>query len=147
MTRSQATAAHLTPQRQGAGGQVWSSDVAAVLTMATSLGFAGAGGLLAGAHALGFDPALPCPLSQATGVPCPACGVTRAASALLRADTAAMAAQWPGVLLTVLLAVMALVSLERVVRRRALPRVLSVGYLALVVSLLAVNGLWQVAVS
>lgn len=143
MTRTTA------PTRPTAGvpgrvsGAVWASDASAILAVATSLPFAGIGALLAGAHALGYELAVPCLLSQATGVPCPACGVTRGAAALLRGDVPGMAAQWPGVLLTVLLAAMALVSLERLVRRRALPRVLSVGYLGLLLTLLAINGVWQ----
>lgn len=147
MTRSPTVEVPGAGQGREAAGGPWSSDAPAILAMATSLPFAGIGTLLAGAHALGLDPAVPCPLSDATGVPCPACGVTRAASSLLRGDVDGMVAQWPGMLLTVLLAVMALVSSERLVRRRPLPRPLSVGYLAALVSLLALNTVWQLATS
>lgn len=63
---------------------------------------------------------LPCPLRALTGVPCPACGMTRLAGALLDGEVADAAARDPGGL--VVLVVLALLALQHLLRRRPFVR-------------------------
>ena len=85
---------------------------------------------------------LPCVLRDHIGVPCPFCGVTRAASALLRFDVSPHQLAGVGVVLAI--AVMSLVCLVTWFRRRALPTpVASATYLAGVSGLLLANWVVQ----
>ena len=64
--------------------------------------------------------ALPCPLRSVTGIPCPLCGMTTAAQALVRGDLDGAVSANPFVLLLAALTVVAVVSMT--LRRTGLLR-------------------------
>lgn len=86
---------------------------------------AGVGGALLVGRAVGI-PGPPCPLRTLTGVPCPGCGMTRTADALVSGQVAhALSVDAAAVLLVVAIGLLAVVHLVRVVlQRRPPPRLL-----------------------
>lgn len=82
---------------------------------------AGLGGVLLAGRAVGIG-GPPCPLRTLTGVPCPACGMTRLADALTHGDIGrALAADPIGVALLVTIAVLACLFLVARLRQRDPP--------------------------
>jgi hypothetical protein len=114
---------------------------------ALSLPMVVTGAALFGARALGVAPPVPCPLTELTGVPCPACGVSRATEALLTLDPAGVASQLPAALLVVAMAVMSLAVVVAGLPGRSLGRRTPVAYLSIVGVLFVTNGIWQLVTS
>jgi len=99
-------------------------------------------GLAALGMVLPFSPIPPCPLLTITGVPCPLCGMTRSARALMRFDLASSLHYQP-------FGVLAFIGGLAILGMWALPRTRAVSIVrvpvALLLALFAASWIWNIA--
>ena len=119
------------------------TSVAGYLSAALSVPMAGLGAGLVGARLAGVGPAVQCPMLAMIGRPCPFCGVTRAAEAVLQLEPTAATVWLPASMLVVAIALMTLYVVASWLRRKPLAGIVPRLYLGVFLGLTVANWIWQ----